>query len=131
MLTKVGPHEHSSVQQHFTSLLVSSMVANKDNMYWCYLPTIASIQGHPGKKLLHCQDLIISCCKYSNKDLLDQKLAPTAPQGLHSAQTRHGSALRELAQFEPLAPDHDPSVKISNTPFLWVQTKLSGRLEIL
>lgn len=50
MLTKVGPHEHSSVQQHFTSLLVSSMVANKDNMYWCYLPTIASIQGHPGKK---------------------------------------------------------------------------------
>lgn len=100
-------------------------------LYWLvqWLPTkticigviyllLSSIQGHPGKKFLHCQDLIISCCKYSIKDLLDQKLAPTAPQGLHSAQTGHGSALRELAQFEQLAPDHDPSVKIPNTPFL-------------
>jgi hypothetical protein len=61
------------------------------------------------------RDLIISCCKYKTKDLLDQRLVPIVPPGLHSAQIRHDSALRELVQFEQLAQDHDPSVKKTNS----------------
>lgn len=102
------------------------MVTNKDNMYWCHLPTyFHPFRGTQENQFSNAHDLIVSCCKYLMKDLPDQRLAPAAPPGLHSAQTRHGSALRELAQCEQLAPDHDPSVKTPNTYFLWVQTKLN------
>lgn len=86
-----------------------------------YLPTVTT-SGAPRKiNFFIAQEVIISCYKYLIQDLLDQRLVPAAPPELHSAQTRHGSVLRELVQFEQLAPDHDLSIRTPNTSFEYKQ----------
>lgn len=98
------------------------MVANKVHVYWYYLAAYChQFRDTQEKKFLHCARPNYFMLQILIKHLLDQKLAPVAPPGLHSAQTRHGSALRVLVQFEQLAPDHDPSVKIPNTLFFEFQ----------
>lgn len=89
------------------------MVTNKVYMYWCYLPTHRhQFKDTQENKFLHSPRPKYFTLQILDKDLLGQKLVPAAPPGLHSAQTRHDFALRELVQCEQLAPDHDPSVKI-------------------
>lgn len=98
-------------------------------MYWCYLPTYChQFRDTQENKFFHCSISNYFMLQVLIKDLLGQKLVPIVPPGLHSAQTRHDFALRELVQFEQLAPDHDPSVKIQNTLLLEYQ---QNNLEIL
>lgn len=86
------------------------MFTNKVHVCWSYLPTHC-YQFTQENKSLHSPRSKHLTLQILDKNLLGQKLVPAAPPGLHSAQTRHDFALRELVQCEQLAPDHDPSVK--------------------
>lgn len=121
ILTKLESHEHSSENISFLYWLVQRLPTKSTCAGVIYLPIVIT-SGAPRKiNFFIAQKLIISCYKYLIKDLLDQRLVPIAPPGLHSAQTRHGSFLRELVRFEQLAPDHDLSVKIPNVSFEYKQ----------